>query len=142
MDESVATGKGANTTISYMHDFLQNHRAGETDVHFHKDNCGSQNKNNYVLWYWCWRCIHGQHENITYSFLVAGHTNFSPDWCFGLIKQQIRATLVSHLFDIQEANDKSTLSGVNCGSWLGCMMELFLLKHMTCQATLLLISKS
>ena len=49
IDESVATGKAANTTISYVHDFLENHGAGETDVHLHADNCGSQNKNNYVL---------------------------------------------------------------------------------------------
>lgn len=118
IDVSVATGKGANTTISYIHDFLQNHGAGETDVHFHADNCGGQNKN-YVLWYWCWRCIHGQHENITYSFLVAGNIKFSPDWCFGLMKQQIRRTLVSSLFDVLEANDKSTLSSVNCGKLVG-----------------------
>ena len=38
IDESVATGKGANTTISYINDFLQNHGAGEIDVHFHADN--------------------------------------------------------------------------------------------------------
>ena len=128
IDESVATGKGANATISYVHDFLENHGAGETDVHFHADNCGGQNKNNYVLWYWCWRCIHGQHENITYSFLVAGHTKFSPDWCFGLMKQRIRRTFVSSLFDILEANDKSTLSGVNCGKLVGLHDETVLVK--------------
>ena len=50
IDESVATGKGANATISYVHDFLENHGAGETNVHLHADNCGGQNKNNYVLW--------------------------------------------------------------------------------------------
>ena len=119
IDESFATGKGANATISYVHDFLENHGAGETDVHFHVDNCGGQNKNNYVLWYWCWHCIHGQHENITYSFLVAAHTKFSPDWCFGLMRQRIRRTFVSALFDILEANHKSTLSGVNCGKPVG-----------------------
>ena len=90
IDESVATGKGANATISYVHDFLENHGTGETDVHLHADNCGSQNKNNYVLWYWCWRVIHGLHESVRYSFLVAGHTKFSPDWCFGLMKQRLR----------------------------------------------------
>lgn len=29
-----------------MHDFLKNHKAGETDVYLHADNCGGQNKNN------------------------------------------------------------------------------------------------
>ena len=119
IDESVATGKGANATISYVHDFLENHGAGETNVHLHADNCGGQNKNNYVLWYWCWRVIHGLHESVRYSFLVAGHTKFSPDWCFGLMKQRLRRTFVSSLFDILEANDKPTLSGVNCGKLVG-----------------------
>ena len=119
IDESVATGKGANATISYVHDFLEKHGAGETNAHFHADNCGGQNKNNYVIWYWCWRVIHGLHENVKYSFLVAGHTKFSPDWCFGLMKQKLRRTFISSLFDILEANDKSTLSGVNCGKLVG-----------------------
>ena len=47
IDESVATGKGANAPISYVHDFLENHGAGETDVHLHADNCGGQNS--YVI---------------------------------------------------------------------------------------------
>ena len=117
--ESAVTGKGANTTISYVHDFLKNHGAGETDVHLHAGNCSGQYKNNYVLWYWCWRVIHGLHESVRYSFLVAGHTKFSPNWCFGLMKQRLRRTLILSLFDILEANDKSTLSGVNCGKLVG-----------------------
>ena len=119
IDESVATGKGANATISYLHDFLQNHGAGEKVGYFHADNCGGQNKNNYVLWYLCWRIIHGLHEHVTYSFLIAGHTKFSPDWCFGLLKQKVRRTFVSSLFDIVEAIDKSTLTGVNYGKLVG-----------------------
>ena len=39
IDESVCAGKGANTTISYVHYFLQNHGLGETNAHFHADNC-------------------------------------------------------------------------------------------------------
>lgn len=27
---------------------------------------------------------------VLYSFLIAGHTKFSPDWCFGLLKQSFR----------------------------------------------------
>lgn len=58
IDESVATGKGANSTISYVHDLLEKHGARKTNVHFHADNCGGQNKNN-CYWYWCWHVIHG-----------------------------------------------------------------------------------
>ena len=46
IDEPVATGKGANATISYVHDFLNFHGAGETDAQINADNCGGQSKNN------------------------------------------------------------------------------------------------
>lgn len=95
IDESLVMGKGANAAISYLHDFLQNHGAGEKVAHFHADNCGGQNKNNYVLWYLCWRIIRRLHEHVIYSFLVKGHTKFSPNWCFGLLKQKVRRTFVS-----------------------------------------------
>ena len=52
IDESVSTGKGANATISYAHDFFATQGAGKTEVHIHADNCGGQNKNNYVIWYY------------------------------------------------------------------------------------------
>ena len=119
IDESFATGKGANATISYVHNFLKNHGAGETDVHLHADNCGGNNKHKYVLWYWCWRFIHRLHESVRYSSLVAGHMKFSPDWCSGLMKQRLRRTFISSLFDILKANDKSTLRSVNCGKLVG-----------------------
>lgn len=119
IDEAVHTGKGANSTISYVHDFFSNHGAGETDVQIHADNCGGQNKNNYVIWYYCWRVLCGLHHSILYSFLIAGHTKFSPDWCFGLLKQSFRRRYVSSLFDLLEAVDKSTVSGVNIAKLCG-----------------------
>ena len=50
-----------------------------TDVHFHADNCGGQNKNNFFLWYLAWRVANDLHRTIIYSFLLAGHTKFGPD---------------------------------------------------------------
>ena len=119
IDEAVATGKGANATISYVHDFFNFHGAGETDAQINADNCGGQNKNNYVIWYYCWRVLCGLHNSILYSFLIAGHTKFSPDWCFGLVKQSFRRRYVSSLFDLMEAVDKSTVSGVNVAKLCG-----------------------
>ena len=54
IDKAVATGKGANSTISYVHNFFSSHGAGETDAQINADNCGGQNKNNFVIWYYCW----------------------------------------------------------------------------------------
>ena len=51
IDEASDVGKGANSTISYVHHYFQNHGLGETCVHLHADNCSGQNKNNCFLWY-------------------------------------------------------------------------------------------
>lgn len=102
-----------------MHDFFASHGVGETDAQINADNCGGQNKNNFVIWYYCWRILCGMHDSILYSFLIAGHTKFSPDWCFGLIKQSFRRRYVSSLFDLMEAVDQSTVTGVNISKLCG-----------------------
>ena len=113
IDEGVAVGKGANPTISYVHFFLENHGFGEADVHFHADNCGGQNKNNFFLWYFAWRIINGLHHTITYSFLLTGHTKFAPDRCFGLLKKAYRASYVSSLYELGSVIETSSTIGVN-----------------------------
>lgn len=61
----------------------------------------------------------GLHQEIIYSFLLAGHTKFSPDRCFGLAKQQLSKTYTSSLFDIARAVQASTVSGVNIAQLCG-----------------------
>ena len=102
-----------------MHDFFTSHGVGETDAQINADNRGGQNKNNFVIWYYCWRIPCGMHNSILYSFLIAGPTKFSPDWCFGLIKQSFRRRYVSSLFDLMEAVDQSTVMGVNISKLCG-----------------------
>ena len=88
IDEAVDMGKGANTVVSMLHHFFEVHGLGEKDVHLHTDNCGGQNKNSIMVGYLLWRVLTGLHDNITLSFMIAGHTKFSPDWCFGLLKKR------------------------------------------------------
>ena len=99
-DESGEVGKGANAVISRLHYFFETHDGlGETEAYLHSDNCTGQNKNamiNYLMW----GVMRGRHTNITYSFLVVGHTKFSPDWCFGLFKRLFKRTPVNCLADI------------------------------------------
>ena len=40
-------------------------------------------------------------------FLPAGHTKFSPDWCFGLLKQRFRRSVVGSLDDLVEVVERS-----------------------------------
>ena len=70
-------------------------------MHLHADNCVGQNKNNTMLHYLMWRVLVGLHKRIVFSFLVVGHTKFSPDWCFVLLKQCFRWMKVGCLDDMQ-----------------------------------------
>ena len=56
-----------------------------------------------------WRVLTGRHKQITLSFLIVGHTKFSPDTCFGLIKRLYRRTYVGCLDDIAGVVSKSSV---------------------------------
>ena len=111
-DENVLTGKGANSTISYVHFFVHHHGLGETEDQIHADNCGAQNKNLAFIWYYLWRVMNGLHEEINNNFLLPGHTKFAPDWCFGSLKQRTRRIFISSLFDIARSVEESATVNV------------------------------
>ena len=60
-----------------------------------------------MLQYLAWRVFVGLNEEITLSFLLTGHTKFSPDWCFGLQKRKFRRTKVGCLEDIAQVVETS-----------------------------------
>ena len=119
IDEASDVGKGTNTTISYVHRYFENHGLGETHVHLHADNCLGQNKNNFFLWYLAWRTIHHLHDSIDYSFLIAGHTKFGPDRCFGIIKRSYKVNYVSSLYEFAQMVESSSTVGVNKAHFVG-----------------------
>lgn len=119
INEGMCSSKGSNSVISYLHHFFANYGLGESAVDLHCDNCSGQNKNRFVLWYLAWRVLVGLHKEISINFMIAGHTKFSPDWCFGLLKQSYRRTPVSSLGDISEAVKHSTVTGVNVPQLVG-----------------------
>ena len=80
IDKASATGKSANTVISLLQHFFSTHSFGESSVHLHADNCSGQNKNRHVIAYLMWRVLTGRHKQITLSFLIVGHTKFSPEY--------------------------------------------------------------
>ena len=89
-----------STTISNDMDLVRR-------AQIHADNCAAQNKNNIFLWYYLWRVMTGRHHDIEYNFLIAGHTKFSPEWCFSLLKQKTRKTFISSWFDRARAVEES-----------------------------------
>lgn len=121
LDESCQTGKGANCVVSMLHYFFENYGLGETHVHLHADNCSGQNKNSCMIWYLMWRVLTGRHKHITLSFLLTGHTKFSCDWCFGLVKRLFRKTKVDCISDIAHVVEQSSHVNVaqSCGTESG-----------------------
>lgn len=99
--ESVATDKGANSVISYLHNFIEFYSCGETELSLHADNCCVQNKNHSMIYYLLFRVFLGLNHKITLNFLHVGHTKFSVDSAFGLMKKRFR---VEETYD---ANDVS-----------------------------------
>lgn len=106
-DEAGECGKGANNVVSRLHYFFETHGLGEKTVYLHADNCTGQNKNNCMVQYLVWRALTNRHSSITLSFLVVGHTKFSPDWCFGLLKRHFRRTRVGSLKGIAQVVNES-----------------------------------
>jgi hypothetical protein len=110
IDEADFLGKNANTVISLLDHFFTNYGLGEKWVHLTADNCVGQNKNNAVLQYLMYRVLTGLHDKIELSFLLVGHTKFSPDGFFGLIKQHYRRSQVytyDQLANIVESSSKN-----------------------------------
>ena len=59
------------------------------------------------------------HDTILYSFLVAGHTRFGPDCCFGMIKNAHKVTYVSSLYELAHMVENSSSVGVNNAQLVG-----------------------
>ena len=118
IDEASDAGKGANATISYVHHYFEHHGLGETSVHLHADNCSGQNKNNYFIWYLAWRTILQLHHSVRYSFLIAGHTKFGPDRCFGIIKRSYKLNYISSIYEFGSMVESSS-SGINKAELVG-----------------------
>lgn len=107
-------GKGADVVISLLHDFFENHGLNESSLTCCADNTVSQTKNNAMMHYLSWRVRHGLHETIQLRFLAVGHTKFSPDGHFGIIKQIQRRTATFTLDDIKQmVYDSSPKRNVN-----------------------------
>lgn len=88
IDECDNVGKGANSVVSMLHYYLENHGHHAQNISLHCDNCCGQNKNNCVVQYCCWRVLAGLNSSVQLNFLLAGHTKFAPDRSFGLIKRK------------------------------------------------------
>lgn len=102
IDESDFTEKNSNTVISLLDHFFDHYSLGETTAYLTADNCVGQNKNNAVIQYLMYRVLSDLHTEIELSFLVVGHTKFSPDSHFGSLKRKYR---LSHVYTYEQLAD-------------------------------------
>jgi hypothetical protein len=113
VDESDFLEKNANTVISLLDHFFSNYALGEMSAYLTADNCVGQNKNNALIQYLMYRVLSGLHTNIEMSFLIVGHTKFSPDSHFGLIKQYYRRSHIYTYEQLAKTIEESAYAGYN-----------------------------
>nr|XP_022308369.1 uncharacterized protein LOC111114368 [Crassostrea virginica] len=99
---------GPNTVISMLHHAFQEYGLGEMACHIHCDNCAGQNKNRYVMAYFCWRILVGLHREVTIHFQIPGHTKCLVDAGFAYIKKLYRRTDNDSLSDLVTTVEKSS----------------------------------
>lgn len=113
IDEADFPGKGADTVISMLHHFFECYGFGERQLLLTADNCTGQNKNNAIVQYLLYRTIVGLHDKIDLSFMLVGHTKFSPDAYFGLLKKKYRRSRAYTYRQLVDIINTSTVKECN-----------------------------
>ena len=83
-----------------VHCYLEHYSHGEENICLQADNCVGQNKNNIMTSYLAWRITTGRSKSCELNFMLPGHTKFSLNQFFGLIKRNYRRTDVSLLLKL------------------------------------------
>eukprot|EP00835_Amoeboradix_gromovi_P000832 NODE_31_length_32452_cov_0.352672.p12 type:complete len:322 gc:universal NODE_31_length_32452_cov_0.352672:22470-23435(+) len=107
--------KGSNNVASMLVDYIYrlSNDARKNLVLF-ADNCVGQNKNNTIVKLLCWFCVSGVCESIQLTFMIKGHTKFSPDSCFGHVKKKFYSQDVYTVGQIKEVVESSSTSNSKC----------------------------
>lgn len=90
-----ATKKGSSHVIAMLYNFMQKsnltdtNRTNDRTLYFAADNCSGQNKNRFVIMFFCLSVELGWADDIYLDFMIPGHTKFGPDRWFGKIGKQI-----------------------------------------------------
>ena len=128
--EGESIGKGANSIISYLHHYLDVYGVEEQHLQLQANNCVGQNKNNPMIQYLAWSCFTKRSSSCSIHFMLVGHTRFSPDQYFGMIKRKYRKTSVSSISQLSKVVSESTDTGMN-------KIQLAFDKESGCRSTLL-----
>ena len=136
--DQTTAGKGSSEVVSMLYYFLvhvRGHEFASRRVYFHADNCVGQNKNNTMIHFFLWCIAVGLVDHIELKFLLKGHTKFSPDGGFGLIKKRYRMANVYTMEQVSDEIKQSTrktdrnhaivLEKTDFGNWKSALEKFF-----------------
>jgi hypothetical protein len=113
ISENELLNKGSNSTLSLVFDAIKKFNRSEKHLKLTCDNAVGQNKNNITLWFCLYLVIMEFYETIELNFMIAGHTKFSPDRNFGMIKKLYRKSTIYTKEQFMEVVEKSSPQGLN-----------------------------
>ncbi|KAJ0404702.1 hypothetical protein ATCC90586_001252 [Pythium insidiosum] len=102
-------GKGSNEVVSMLQRYLGVDPQHAT-LTVYTDNCGGQNKNNYVIKYLLFLAHTGQFEEVNYKFFIRGHTKNACDRGFGAMKKKLAREDCWTVEQLCEALKKASIS--------------------------------
>jgi hypothetical protein len=105
--------KGVNGTLSPVLDAIKKLNRGEKHLKLTCDNCRGQNKNNTTIQFLLYLIICGYYETIELNFMIPGHTKFSPDRNFGMIKKKYWKSTTERIDDFVKVVEESSPAGLN-----------------------------
>jgi len=91
--DQATAGKGSSEVVSMLYRFLRDVRKppfAARRLYFHADNCVGQNKNSTLIHFFLWCIATDVVDHVELKFMLKGHTKFSPDGGFGMIKKHYR----------------------------------------------------
>lgn len=89
-------GENSDVVVSCVWHFLNwwvvnvNRNVWPRALAMHADNSGGQNKNRKMTAFMAWLLVTARVKDVTLDFMIPGHTRFSPDRGFGVLKHCLR----------------------------------------------------
>lgn len=102
--------KGPNEVISMLDRYVDTREPSSRTLSVFADNCGGQNKNNFVLKYLVALAHTGLFKEINYNFFIKGHTKNSCDRGFGVIRRKIAKSTLYTMRQLHDAVMEASVS--------------------------------
>lgn len=103
--------KGPNEVISMLNRHLHSRTPSSRTLTVFADNCGGQNKNNFVLKYLLVLAHAGIFKEVNYFFFVKGHTKNGCDRGFGIVKRKVAKNTIYTMKQLFECVSEASVSG-------------------------------